>query len=334
MAFEAAITNPLPKGLVQTKGQFGPWHREDPGATPLAGDYTFDDVDLATIKGIAGRLTSKGKFGGSLERIEVTGETDTPDFRLNVSGNPVPLQTKFQAVVDGTDGDTYLNDIAATLAQTAMSVKGAVVGQEGVKGRTVKVHVRIEKGRIEDLLRLAMKGEQPVMTGAVALHNDMNLPPGPADVIDRLELSGEFEMASARFTNPEVQKRLADMSARARGNKPDGAEPVTSNFKGTFTLRDGVLRLPSLAFAMPGAAVQLAGAYGLKSESLEFDGTLRMQATISEAAGTGGVKGALLKVVDPIFRKDGAGAVVPIRVRGTRSEPKFGLDVGKALSPR
>jgi hypothetical protein len=95
-----------------------------------------------------------------------------------------------------------------------------------------------------------------------------------------------------------------------------------------------MLRLPAFTFAMPGAAVQMAGAYGLESEALEFDGTLRMQATISEAAAAGGVKGALLKVVDPIFRKDGAGAVVPIQVRGTRSHPKFGLDVGKAFTPR
>ena len=44
-----------------------------------------------------------------------------------------------------------------------------------------------------------------------------------------------------------------------------------------------------------------------------------MDATISEAAG-GGVKGFLLKAVDPIFRKKGAGAIVPIKIRGTKDE--------------
>ena len=63
------------------------------------------------------------------------------------------------------------------------------------------------------------------------------------------------------------------------------------------------------------------------------DGTLRMQATISEAAG-GGVRSVLLKVVDPFFRKKGAGTVLPIKVRGTREHPKFGLDVMKALTPK
>ena len=58
-----------------------------------------------------------------------------------------------------------------------------------------------------------------------------------------------------------------------------------------------------------------------------------MQATISEAAG-GGVKSVFLKIVDPLFKKKGAGAVLPIRVRGTREDPKFGLDVVKALTPK
>jgi len=56
-------------------------------------------------------------------------------------------------------------------------------------------------------------------------------------------------------------------------------------------------------------------------------------ASISQAAG-GGLKSFFLKAVDPLFRKPGAGTELPFRIRGHRSEPKFGLDVGKALSSR
>ena len=68
----------------------------------------------------------------------------------------------------------------------------------------------------------------------------------------------------------------------------------------------------------------------LQSEAIAFDGTLRMDATISQAAG-GGFKGVLLKAIDPLFRKNGAGALVPIKVRGTREKPQFGLDIGKVF---
>jgi hypothetical protein len=331
MAYEATLTNPLPKGLIDASGTFGPWHREDPGGTPLTGRYTFDNVDLSTVKGIGGHLTSTGKFGGQLDRIAVSGETRTPDFFVKVSGNPIPLETKFEAVVDGTDGDTYLNAVSASFLRTALTARGAVVGAEGVKGRTVKVHVKIEDGRIEDVLRVGAHGDAPLMRGGLALHADMNLPAGPSDVMDRLELNGELDIVAGRFTSPSVQAKISDMSERARGLDADErAENVASDLRAKFKLAKGVVELRDVSFKVPGATVRLAGTYGLFSEMMQFDGTVRMQATVSQAAG-GGFKSILLKAIDPLFRKQGAGAVLPIRVRGSRKDPKVGLDVKKVF---
>lgn len=331
MTFEATVTNPIPKGVVKLTGTFGPWNREDPGGTPLGGRYTFDHVDLATVRGIGGDLTSIGSFDGQLGRIGVKGETRTPNFRVNVSANPVPLQTTFEAVVDGTDGDTYLNAVSASFLNTSLTARGAIVGAEGVKGRTVKVHVLIDDGRVEDVLRLGIKGDTPVLTGRLGLHADLNLPAGPQDVMDRLQLAGEFDVAGARFTNATVQAKLSDLSERARGLDPDkNSQKVASNLRGRFRLDHTVLSLRDGRFDVPGATVQIGGTYGLASEALEFDGTVRMRATVSQAAG-GGLKSVLLKIVDPLFRRDGAGAVLPIRIRGSRNEPKFGLDFRRAL---
>ena len=330
MTFDASITNPIPKGLVKTRGTFGPWNREDPGATPLTGQYTFDGADLTPIKGIAGTLSSKGKFNGQLDRIGVSGETETPDFTLDVAGTRVPLRTTFEAVVDGTDGDTYLNAVSASFLKTSLTARGAVVGADGVKGRTVKVHVKIDDGRIEDVLRRTVTGNAPVMTGALALHADLDLPAGPQDVMDRLRLQGQFNIAGVHFNSKDVETRIADLSERARGLDPDDhSQNVASALRGEFELARNTLTLRDGAFGIPGAQVQVAGTYGLRNELLLFDGTVRMRATVSQAAG--GVKGVLLKVVDPIFRKDGAGAVVPIKIRGSRTEPTFGLDVGRVF---
>jgi hypothetical protein len=331
MAYQAVLTNPLPKGSIDTTGTFGPWQREDPGSTALTGRYTFDNVDLATVKGIGGHLTSTGKFQGQLDRIAVSGETRTPDFFVKLSGNPVPLETKFDAVVDGTDGDTLLNDVSASFLNTALTARGAVVGAEGVKGRTVKVHVKIEDGHIEDVLRLAVRSEQPLMRGRLALHADMNLPAGPGDVMDRLAIAGEMDVVAARFSDGGVQQKISNMSERARGLDPDAhADNVASDLRAKFALSSGVLALRDVSFQIPGATVQVAGSYGLVTEAMAFDGTVRMKATISEAAG-GGFKGILLKVVDPLFRKNGSGAVIPIRIRGTRKDPNVGLDVKKVF---
>jgi hypothetical protein len=237
-------------------------------------------------------------------------------------------------VVDGTNGDTYLKTVDAKLRETGISARGAIVGKKGAKGRTVQLEVGIASGRMEDLLELAVKSERPVLTGEIALHTDFTLPPGPEDVIERLRLNGEFDLGSARFADPGVREKLATMSQRARGGDPDEAPSgVLTDLEGKFRLTNSVVSLADLRFHIPGATVRLAGTYGLRSEAIELDGTLRMQATISEAAG-GGLKGVFLKMIDPLFRKKGAGAVIPIRVRGTRKDPKFGLDVVKALTPR
>ncbi len=86
MPFKAELTNPIPRGAISTEGRFGPWGRDVPSATPVEGTYVFQNADLSTIKGIGGILTSTGEFHGPLGRIEVKGETKTPDFRLERRG--------------------------------------------------------------------------------------------------------------------------------------------------------------------------------------------------------------------------------------------------------
>src|SRR4029079_5939136 len=161
MPFTATLTNPIPKGEIATKGTFGPWVKHDPGLTPLNGRYTFENVDLSTIHGIGGKLDSSGQFAGILSRIEAKGTTKTPDFRLDAGGAGQPLDTTFEAVIDGTNGDTYLNKVSAKLRDTAIEASGAVVSEPHVKGRSVKVDATIRDGRLQDVLQLAVRSAKP-----------------------------------------------------------------------------------------------------------------------------------------------------------------------------
>lgn len=331
MPFVATLTNPIPTGEIATIGSFGPWQKVDPGQTPLSGKYTFDRADLNSIKGIGGTLTSSGEFSGQLEGIDVKGKTSTPDFSIDVGGVPMPLQTTFHAVVDGTNGNTYLKQVDGKLGETALSASGAIESHEGVKGRTVALDVKILDGRLQDVLMLAVRAKKPVMLGRIALQAALLLPPGQEKVLDRLQLDGRFALEDTRFTDGAVQEKLAELSRRAQGKKAD--EPVgriTSDMRGRFTMKNGAIRFHPVGFTLPGADIQLTGLYGMRSQALEFAGTLSMEAPISKAAG-GGIKGFFLKAVDPIFRKNGKGAVIPITIKGPREEPKFGVQWGKVF---
>jgi hypothetical protein len=91
----------------------------------------------------------------------------------------------------------------------------------------------------------------------------------------------------------------------------------------------GAITLPRLAFVIPGAQITLRGSYHVASGEIDMQGDAKLQATISQM--TTGVKRIFLKPVDPLFRRDGAGAVLPIKIGGTRGDPSFKLDIGRVL---
>jgi hypothetical protein len=331
--FEAALTNPKPRGDIATRGTFGPWQTSEPRETPVRGEYVFKDANLDTIKGISGTLSSHGAYGGVLERIEVKGETDTPDFSIDVARHPVPLKTRFHAIVDGTNGDTFLQRVEARLVETSIIARGAVVRTEDVKGRRISLDVAIDDGRIEDVLRLAVKAAKPLMTGRMRLRTTFLLPAGDRDVTDKLELTGTFSLNEARFSNVNVQQRINMLSQRGKGIETgDGDGPsVVSRLSGDFTLRAGTLAFSRLSFGVPGAVVQIAGTCDLRREALDFRGHLLLDASLAET--TSGWKAVLAKVAHPLFRRPGGGSKLPIRISGPVEKPEFGLDVRRALGP-
>ena len=331
MAYRATLTNGIPRGEIVTRGSFGPWQRGEPGRTPLNGVFTFDRADLSIFKGIAGMLSSKGSFTGTLARIDANGETDTPDFTIDVGGQPFPLHTTYHAVIDATNGDTLLKQINASFLQSSLVAKGGVVDTPGNKGREVRLDVDMERARIEDIMKMAVKSPKPPMTGALKLVTKFLLPPGDTDVVERLQLDGRFSIGEARFTNYDVQGKINELSHRGRGQtSPANKASVVSNFQGRFKLGHGLLRLPELQFSVPGAAVQLAGTYGLRRETLDFKGSLLLDAKISQTQT--GIKSMLLKIIDPLFKKkNGKGSAIPIKIDGTRGAPSFGVDFGRVF---
>jgi hypothetical protein len=220
--FHAVLTNPIPTGVIDATGEFGPWLPDVPSKTPAVGQYIFQNADLGSLKGLKGTLSSKGKFSGPLDYLKVNGATDTPDFSLRVADHPMALHTDFSAVVDGTTGDTYLNSVTARFLHTTLAVSGKVVDiNPEVKGRTIVLDALSRDARVEDLVRLAVKTDEPVLTGSAMLRTKINIPEGDSDLIDRLKLKGQFGIDNAQFANPEIQGKIDTMSRKGQGQPKD-----------------------------------------------------------------------------------------------------------------
>lgn len=344
--YQADLINPKPKGRIQVSGHIGPWKADSPRDTPLDGSFTFSHADLNTIKGLGGTLGSTGKFTGVLSSLAVDGTTHTPDFSLDIGNHPMVLDTTYHAIVDGTTGDTTLAPVNAKLANSYFVATGTIVrvpipaekgediGRLRSLGHNIALKVTMQRGRIEDLLELAVKSEPPLMKGALTMQADVNIPPGHARVIDKLHLAGTVHINGVEFTNQKLQDRVDGLSMRAQG-KPEEVKVAGSDHKAEvasqmtvqFVLGGGIVKADSLHYELPGAHIQMVGVYDLNSHRFEFDGHVRTDAKASQMVT--GWKSALLKPFDGLFAKNGAGLQLPISINGVNGDFSFGLHDSK-----
>jgi hypothetical protein len=122
IAFHALLRNSEPPGDIRSDGKIGPWNEADPGSTPVSGSYTYWNVNLGFFQGIQGTLSSSGKFGGTIGQIQSDGDVAVPDFHLSGGSQTVPLSAKYEALVNGTNGDTELQKVQLNFERTTVFV--------------------------------------------------------------------------------------------------------------------------------------------------------------------------------------------------------------------
>jgi hypothetical protein len=242
----------------------------------------------------------------------------------------VPLHTTFEAIVDGTTGDTRLEQVKATLRNSSFTTGGSVINIKG-KGHIIELDVDIPAGQIQDFLALAVNTDPPVITGMVKTSAKLRIRPGKDRVADRLSMQGKFNLQAIHFSNPQMQDKVDMMSLRVRGEPKEakpGAQDVNSQMSGIFSMNEGVLKLTNLTYTMPGARALLDGIYTLDGQTFDFHGKVETDVALSQMVNSRWLS-FLLRVAGPFFRREGGGAEIPVRISGTKSEPKFGLDVLK-----
>ena len=327
LSYELKLHNPEPPGEITTRGNFGAWTTGHPGDTPISGEYTFDHADLGVYGGIAGMLSSKGKYDGVLKHIDIAGVTDMPDFEVKSGGHKVKLATQFSAFVDAIHGDTFLKSVDARFGQTSVIAAGSVAGTKGSKGKSALLDLTARRGRIEDILGLFVKDRRSPMSGEIALKAKAEIPPGKEPFLEKVKLQGAFGIDDGTFSKAETQKSVNELSAGARGEKMEDSETVLTGLKGQVAMKDGIATFSDLSFGVPGASAHMYGTYNILNHRIDFHGKMRVDTKISKT--TTGVKALLLKAMDPFFRKNKKGEVVPVHITGTYEHPQFGLDLTK-----
>jgi hypothetical protein len=332
ISYRLIMENPEPPGEIRATGHFGPFNASNPGQTAVSGAYSFDRADLSAFHAVAGMLASEGTFSGVWAHIDIQGTTDVPDFEVVRSGHAERLLTHFQATVDGTNGDVALNSIDAAYLSTKISAKGSVANKKGSAGKSTSLDFAVHNGRIQDILRIFVKENRPPMSGVTDFQAHVTVPPGKEHFLKKIALVGSFGISEGQFEKPTTQESVDKLSKAARGQKKaqsnedenNPADNVITDLGGHIVLRNGVATFTDLSFTIPGADARLHGTYNLLNGKIDFHGTVKMDAKVSQT--TSGVKSAFAKTLDPFFAKK-HGSVVPVLIDGTYHSPHFGIDL-------
>jgi AsmA-like C-terminal region len=323
MQFETSLRIPEPAGEVRAKGKFGPWAKANPYRTPVSGTYTFAPADLGTFRGLAGKLASTGRFEGTIDGIDVSGDTDVPDFEITGTSQRLHLRTQFRATVNGKTGSVELHRVDARFLHTDVISEGTVDATKDDDPKTVALDMRVNDGRIQDLLRLVSSGP-PGLTGVVSLRFRVGLPPGDRPFLEKLRLNGDIGVGGARFTEGGTQQELEHISRNAEHGDENPAD-VVSDLQGHVSVANGVATLTNVRFRVPGASAAMSGTYHLITRTVDLRGTVYVQEKLSQT--TKGIKSFLLKALDPFFRKKKHLSVVPVRITGTYGHTSVGLNL-------
>jgi hypothetical protein len=331
LAYAVSLHNPLPPGEISAQGRFGPWNSDDPGETPITGEYTFRNADLGVFRGIAGILSARDKFQGILQHIETHGSIDVPDFMVTRSEHSVHVAAAYHAFVNGTNGDVRLERVNAAYLKTSVQAEGEIAGHAGQHGKTASIDLTVLDGRIQDVLRLFVHEPKPPLNGVTNFRAHVIIPPDFDPFLHKVRFTADFGIAGGQFAKPSTQAKVDTLSERARGIKPDedladeDQDKVISDLAGHVELRDATATFSNFSFAVPGAFAQTHGTYNVESTVVDLHGTLKTDAEFSKMSS--GFKSVLLKPFNIFFQRKHVGAELPVHLIGTYHAPEFGLDL-------
>ncbi len=216
VSFQAALKTDKPDGELTAVGTVGPWDKDEPAATRISGKYQYANANLKGFKDLGGMLTSQGDFNGVLSKINVAGSLDVPGFHVDGSAHNSHLTGQFKAAVDSHSADVVIDQALGRVGRTTILAVGNISGGKGTEGKTARIELTVNTGRVEDLLNYFSSQKVAAMTGAVKLKAYVEVPPGPG-FLKKIRLNGDFGVAGSKLTKASRQSPINHLERELPG---------------------------------------------------------------------------------------------------------------------
>ena len=331
MPFTATLTNPLPKGQIETTGTFGPWQKGDPGDDAARRDVQLSERGPRHHQGHRRHPRLDRRRSAASSSASRSRARRTPGFPLD---DQRPAGGARHELRGGRrrHGRRHVSERGQRQvpARRRSPRRARSPAQRG--SRAEHQAERPDPGGPDRGPAPARgQGRQAAAGGRGRPAHRFHLPPGERDVIEKLQLAGKFDVGAAKFTDDGVQQKLSGMSHRARGRDPDvKAENVVSDLGGSSRLKDWLLSFSDLAFAMPGALVR----FRRVRPAQRSDCVRRHAAHGGDDLGGGRRRHQGVLPEGRSIRSSARRTPARwcrSRVGGTQGQAEFGLDVGKVF---
>jgi hypothetical protein len=331
--FQIAAAAMRPPGEFHAEGEIDRSRSKSLKMAGVSGRFRFNKADLGVFGGVSGTLDASGSLGGSLQKLKWDGTAGVPDFQVSGSAHRVRLETAYSVLLMTSDATADLERIRVSFNRTAVLAQGRVARESSDGGKTLHLAVKVDRGRIDDLLLLFSGQPRPGMTGSVQINANLVLPPAPPKFLSRLKLDGGFEIGDALFTNPATQRSLNHLSESADGEKKreeheDGRQ-IPGVIRGAVNDSAGIARLSGIRYSAPGIDATLGGAFNIVNKNVELRGLLATTGKLSD--GTTAFKSVLLHVASPFLaiHRKGKITTVPFTIQGAASHPVLSLSASR-----
>ncbi|HWD99210.1 MAG TPA: hypothetical protein VG345_09240 [Bryobacteraceae bacterium] len=331
--FQIAAAGMRPPGEFQAEGDIDRSRSNSLKMAGVSGRFHFNKVDLGVFGGISGTLDASGRIGGTIQQLRWDGRAVAPDFQVSGSAHRVRLESAYNVLLRTSDATADLQHIQVSFNRTVLSAQGRVSKEPSHAGKTLQLGVKVDRGRIDDLLLLFSGRPRPGMTGSVRIDANVVLPPAPPKFLSRLKLDGSFEIRNALFTNPATQSPLNYLSESADGEKKpeereDGRQ-IPGVIHGAVHDSAGIARLSGIRYFAAGVNATVGGEFNIVSKAVDLRGVLATTGKLSD--GTTGFKSILLHVARPFLAIHSKGKIttVAFTIQGAASHPVLSLSASK-----
>lgn len=310
----------FPSAVLSVDGRAGPAQQHKLADTPISGTYRLQNFDLSPYGQLTGFLRSEGAVEGSLGACRLTGGLGARQFGIKSNRHFVDVAGKVAADVDMLHVNANVHSLVLQFLRTTLDAQGSI---QGGKQKVPSFEVSATNAQIEDLLYFFASGNPPAMRGPIRFKATTWLPTGEQPFLRRVRLAGAFQISGGIFSSQSLQQRLDTFSARTRGRPapPPNTPQTTSILQGHVDLKGGVARITDGKFEAPGLMVTGGGIFNLVNDDVNITGKLATRGSLSRDAG--GFRSVLLLPLDPFYRGQNAGAVLPVSIKGKYPNASF-----------